>query len=1165
VDWNSDGRRDLVSGDRDGYFNYFIQGTSEPTAYYKMRLQNGDTLDVGWNSHPQVTDWNRDGKKDLLVGNSDGYIRCYLNVGTNAAPVFEDYSYIYSGPGTPINLVQMHPLVVDLDQDGRRDLVCGAEDGYLHYFRNVGTDTNPAFSGEETLRTTTGTLILPTNCTISRAAFADWNNDGQLDFLISGSFGWLELYLGAPGDVGTSTLVSPTGTVDSGSTVTPACSVYNYGTTTASYSVRMKIGTGYNYTASVASHAPGARRYVTFPAWTASQRGSFAVRCSTQLAGDEATANDKKTGTVAVRVRDVECVRIIVPTGGCDSGVVVTPACTLRNRGTAAETYTVRCKLGAFYNQTVSVSSHTSGSLRKVSFPVCTLKLKGAFTASCSTQLTGDQIASNNRKTASITVAVVDAGCIKLLGFASSTDSGRILTPSCTVYNYSATTKTYPVRMKVGTFYNRTATVSSHAAGTPKYLTFPPCTLKVKGTHAVSCSTELASDARPANNRLTGTLTVKATDVQCLTLVRPSGTYDSGTIVVPACTTYNAGGLTVTYNVRMKVGSFYNKTVSAASHAPGAKRYLTFPACTLRLRGTYTVICSTALAGDARPANNGLTATITVNVRDVACSRIVAPAGAYDSGTIVTPVCTLRNNGTVAETYTARMKVGTFYNRTATASSHAAGTLKYVAFPPCTMKVKGTLAVSCSTELAADKIPANNKKTGSFTVAVVDAGCIKLLGFASSTDSGRILTPSCTVYNYSATTKTYPVRMKVGTFYNRTATASSHAAGTRKYLTFPPCTLKVKGTHAVSCSTELAKDARPANNRLTGTLTVKATDVQCLTLVRPSGTYDSGTIVVPACTTYNAGGRTVTYSVRMKVGSFYNRTVSAASHAPGAKRYLTFPACTLRLRGTYTVSCSTELSGDARPTNNRKTGSVYVGATLTGALSIVVPNGAVDSGTTVTPRVLVQNAGHSGTVPVRLRIVPPGAAPTTEDQDPGGGTEAAGQAEVQATERVESAAPLYDETVLAALDGSGPVVVSFRPWQATVTGSYSFDVSATVPDGVGSRELSATRAVTVKPTASADGSGAMAKNGLLPTEYGLSARPNPFTRMTCINYQLPVAGNADIKLYDVTGKLVRTIASGKAEAGYYSRVLNSPGLARGIYLLKFESGNFLATRQLVLR
>jgi len=53
---------------------------------------------------PCVTDWNHDGKKDLIVGQfSDGKIRLYLNRGTDSAPVFKDFSYLRAG-GAEIRL-----------------------------------------------------------------------------------------------------------------------------------------------------------------------------------------------------------------------------------------------------------------------------------------------------------------------------------------------------------------------------------------------------------------------------------------------------------------------------------------------------------------------------------------------------------------------------------------------------------------------------------------------------------------------------------------------------------------------------------------------------------------------------------------------------------------------------------------------------------------------------------------------------------------------------------------------------------------------------------------------------------------------------------------------------------------------------------------------------
>jgi hypothetical protein len=102
-------------------------------------------------------------------------------------------------------------------------------------------------------------------------------------------------------NVGCTRIIEPTGSYSSGTVVTPACSTYNYGNQTEGYAVRMKIGVGYNQTASVTGHAPGAMVYVTFPSWTANPVGGpYLVSCSTELTGDAVPANDKATGQVTV-------------------------------------------------------------------------------------------------------------------------------------------------------------------------------------------------------------------------------------------------------------------------------------------------------------------------------------------------------------------------------------------------------------------------------------------------------------------------------------------------------------------------------------------------------------------------------------------------------------------------------------------------------------------------------------------------------------------------------------------------------------------------------------------------------------------------------------------------------------------------------------------------
>jgi hypothetical protein len=112
---------------------------------------------------------------------------------------------------------------------------------------------------------------------------------------------YIQMWLPLPADVGVTRIAAPAGTIDSGTGLTPVCSLYNFGTLPATYQVRMRIGAGYNQTASVTAHAANTAAYVTFPTWTAGPLGLAAVTCSTELTGDGRTRNDRQTGSVTVR------------------------------------------------------------------------------------------------------------------------------------------------------------------------------------------------------------------------------------------------------------------------------------------------------------------------------------------------------------------------------------------------------------------------------------------------------------------------------------------------------------------------------------------------------------------------------------------------------------------------------------------------------------------------------------------------------------------------------------------------------------------------------------------------------------------------------------------------------------------------------------------------
>ncbi len=70
----------------------------------KLECDGREITDISWPSSG-VTDWDGDGKKDLLMGefSPSGKLRFYKNVGSNTAPEFDSYSYVKAN-GTDIKL-----------------------------------------------------------------------------------------------------------------------------------------------------------------------------------------------------------------------------------------------------------------------------------------------------------------------------------------------------------------------------------------------------------------------------------------------------------------------------------------------------------------------------------------------------------------------------------------------------------------------------------------------------------------------------------------------------------------------------------------------------------------------------------------------------------------------------------------------------------------------------------------------------------------------------------------------------------------------------------------------------------------------------------------------------------------------------------------------------
>jgi hypothetical protein len=89
-------------------------------------------------------------------------------------------------------------------------------------------------------------------------------------------------------------------------------------------------------------------------------------------------------------------------------------------------------------------------------------------------------------------------------------------------------------------------------------------------------------------------------------------------------------------------------------------------------------------------------------------------------------------------------------------------------------------------------------------------------------------------------------------------------------------------------------------------------------------------------------------------------------------------------------------------------------------------------------------------------------------------------------------------------------------------------------------------------------------NGL-PSHCELHAAfPNPFNATTRLSYSLPRAARVELDVFDLTGRKVRSLVEGKLAAGFHEIDFDGAGLASGLYLVRMESGDFAATRKLLL-
>jgi|GEM_PF-5182094 len=81
--------------------------------------------------------------------------------------------------------------------------------------------------------------------------------------------------------------------------------------------------------------------------------------------------------------------------------------------------------------------------------------------------------------------------------------------------------------------------------------------------------------------------------------------------------------------------------------------------------------------------------------------------------------------------------------------------------------------------------------------------------------------------------------------------------------------------------------------------------------------------------------------------------------------------------------------------------------------------------------------------------------------------------------------------------------------------------------------------------------------------------PNPFVNSTTIAYSIANSGKVSLKVFDITGRCIKTLVDEKKEAGFYTIKWNgcnssNKKFAVGVYFTRLTSGNFTSVKKVIL-
>ena len=150
-DMDNDGDEDLILGDLNGVLHYFENTAGQGNiADFNLSIpgmtdQNGSVIDVGQFATPFITDINRDGKNDLVIGERNGNLNYYENTGSAEAFQFTLQNESFGEVLMPGDLNEGFSVPFIIDMEDGYHLFVGSNNGEVVHFYPIEDDLNGTF------------------------------------------------------------------------------------------------------------------------------------------------------------------------------------------------------------------------------------------------------------------------------------------------------------------------------------------------------------------------------------------------------------------------------------------------------------------------------------------------------------------------------------------------------------------------------------------------------------------------------------------------------------------------------------------------------------------------------------------------------------------------------------------------------------------------------------------------------------------------------------------------------------------------------------------------------------------------------------------------------------------------------------------------------------